>query len=388
MTLSKTWSFHNPVQIHFGSGSISRLSAFVPSATSLLVTSSGFTQRGVTAAVKRQLSGCSVHVFDRVVPNPDLDSLTAAAAELRPLGVTQILAVGGGSVLDSAKVLGVLMSPAAAGFSLHQHFHEGLPLPPPPFLPIFAIPTAAGTGAEVTPFATVWDMTAHKKHSVASPFLYPRAAVLDPDLTLGLPWDITLSTGLDALSQALESIWNRHATPMTLALAFQAVRLALRALPGLAADGGNVVLRSELMSASLMAGLCISQTRTALAHSISYPLTAWFGMPHGLACGFTLPEILEYNLTADDGRLQDLAQSLGLSNPPALCAHLEKTLAELNVAQAVARHVQSFQAVVPHLHEMLTPGRADNNLRPADVPAVGSILEKTFARCLAAPLPA
>src|SRR5690606_14532428 len=130
------------------------------------------------------------------------------------------------------------------------------------------------------------------------PGMFPAVALVDPDLTRSLPESETVSTGLDALSQGLEAWWNRNAGPVTDAFALRAARLALDTLEPLVADLGDPVLRTAMAEASLLAGLAISGTRTAVAHSISYPLTLRFGIPHGLACGFTLPVILEYN---DDG---------------------------------------------------------------------------------------
>jgi alcohol dehydrogenase len=247
-------------------------------------------------------------------------------------------------------------------------------------LPLIAVPTTAGTGSEVTPFATIWDRARQKKYSLAQANLHPWVALLDPALTLSLPLETTISAGLDALSQALEAIWNRHATPLTTIYATQAARIALDTLPQLAQAPGDLSLRSQMMGASLLAGLAISQTRTALAHSMSYPITARYGLPHGLACSFTLPAILEFNAAADDGRLAQAAQALGSSSVARLHDRLERLLQTLGVDQLLRCYVPTPDELAILVPQMLTPGRADNNMRPADIEQVGEILAAAVER--------
>src|SRR5690606_27378339 len=206
-----------------------------------------------------------------------------------------LIALGGGSTIDSAKALARLLT-RPAGTSLADLFvAEPLPGRVQAALPLVAIPTTSGTGAEVTPFGTVWDYDAHQKRSVVGDDLYPRLALLDPALTLGLPKDVTISSGLDAISHALESTWNRNASPASLGLVTKSLQLSLPALPRAVEEPENLDARADMMQASALAGIAISQTRTALAHAISYPLTARFGLPHGIACSFTLPALLAFN---------------------------------------------------------------------------------------------
>jgi phosphonate metabolism-associated iron-containing alcohol dehydrogenase len=154
------------------------------------------------------------------------------------------------------------------------------------------VPTTAGTGSEVTCWATVWDTHSGKKYSLSRPSLYPKHAVVDPTLMLGKPRQLTISTGLDALSHALESLWNVHVNPISTHHAVVAAREILNVLPQLIEDLQNVELRSRMAAAALSAGLAFSNTRTAIAHSISYPVTLHHGVVHGIACSFTLPMIL------------------------------------------------------------------------------------------------
>jgi phosphonate metabolism-associated iron-containing alcohol dehydrogenase len=192
-------------------------------------------------------------------------------------------------VMDAAKVLAA----ASGDFErVRRHLESGKGGEDLGRTPIIAIPTTSGTGSEVTSWATVWDTVAMKKYSLACETLYPETALVDPLLTLGLPRAVTISTGLDALSHALESIWNVNANPVSGSLAEVAAREVLEALPLLADDLGSEALRTRLARASLFAGLAFSNTRTALAHALSYHLTLHHGVPHGIACSFSLPLVM------------------------------------------------------------------------------------------------
>jgi len=372
-----SWTHHAPTRILFGSGTVEQIAGLVNRRKTLLVTSAGFTRRGVTARLTSLLADTKTIVWDRVQPNPDLALLDEALKGLGGAPVECVVALGGGSAMDTAKAFSVGL---ALNIFLRDHFENKQPLPPGSLLPVITIPTTAGTGSEVTPFGTIWDHRLARKYSIASPHLFPESAILDPDLTINLPADVTLSTGLDALSQGLESVWNRNATPISMGLAVSAAKLALENLPLLMADLANPNLRSKMMSASLLAGLAISQTRTALAHSMSYPITAHFGVPHGLACSFMLPEILEFNAASDDGRLQKLAHQLGESGTVTLIRRLASLMTDLHVKSALDKYIQNPDDVLRHVDEMNTPGRSDNNLRTVTKDEIRLILTKAIAR--------
>lgn len=292
--------------------------------------------------------------------------------------VDRIVALGGGSAIDTGKALSVTLPGVGSDFSLRRHVVDGLPLPASGPLPLTAIPTTAGTGSEVTPFATIWDREREKKLSLTSPAIFPRMAVLDPDLTLGLPEDETVASGLDALSQGLESIWNRNANAVSLAVATRAVYLALNTLPRLVREPGSIELRSRMMEASLLAGIAISSTRTALAHSMSYPLTAVYGLPHGIACSFTLPALLDYNSKVDDGRFLQLIRALGLESVRALREVLLELLRDLRVGDRLRRYIPKLSDVVDLAPQMYTPGRADNNIRPVTDQLLTDVLTSSW----------
>jgi alcohol dehydrogenase len=283
------------------------------------------------------------------------------------------MALGGGSAIDTAKALARIIAPGN-DVSLSEHLREGRPFGGSGTLPIVAIPTTAGTGAEVTPFGTIWDRRSSKKCSIDGMDLFPEYAILDPLLTMGLPEEMTISTGMDAISHAFESIWNRNAGPITISNATASLRLSLGNLPKLKNDPGDIQARRSMMDASTMAGLAISHTRTALAHSLSYPLTAELDVPHGLACGFALPQILMFNMVNDDGRLARLATDLGFTDVVDLAQGLQDIMDHIGVRQLFMRKVGNFENVIGRSTLMINKKRASNNLRTAEEGDIRALL--------------
>lgn len=284
------WSYRNPVDIRFGTGGFEQLADVLNGRRYALITYPEPAFRNLTIRLA-ETAGEAVLVIDDVAPNPDFLLLAEQCTRFAApdLSVEAIVAIGGGSVIDSAKVFA-----AAAGdfrkirrYLEHKSGEDELSA-----TPIIAVPTTAGTGSEVTCWATVWDKTDGRKFSLARPGLYPQTAIVDPELMLAKPRDLTLTTGLDALSHALESIWNINANPVSVSLAEAAARDILKCLPVLLTNLGDLELRERMAKAALLAGLAFSNTKTAIAHNISYPLTLEYGHPHGIACSFTLPAIL------------------------------------------------------------------------------------------------
>jgi phosphonate metabolism-associated iron-containing alcohol dehydrogenase len=377
------WSFHNPVRIHAAPGSLGRLPGLLDHCRSvLLVISPGFRGRGGLARVERLLEGRALHVVDDIAPNPDVAHVERQIENLVATPIDAVVGIGGGSVLDTAKIIAVALE--RDSFSLRRHLSAGGQLPPMRRNRLICIPTTAGTGSEVTPFATVWDSATYTKHSVAGDALFPDDALLDAELTLTMPEDVTLSTGLDAITQAFESTWSRRGNGVSTALAVRAIRIGLETLPRLTERPGDLELRSAMLDAGVLAGLAISQSRTALCHSISYPITVHFGVPHGFACAFTLPEVFAFNAEADEGRFAEVAAAVGSDSVDDLLQRLRRLLTESGIAVRMRRYVGNGAGLSALASEMLTPGRADNNWRAATVEDVSRIVEEAVrARRLA-----
>ncbi|HVE89694.1 MAG TPA: iron-containing alcohol dehydrogenase PsrA [Burkholderiaceae bacterium] len=306
------FAYHNPVAITAGADSVEALPKVLAGRSVVLVTFPEAEGLGLVTRLRGLLGARLRAVEDQIEPNPDVRFLTAMYERFwREHGsVDALVAVGGGSAIDSAKAL--MVGTASGTFQeLINLLATGGTFVPHRAKPLIAVPTTAGTGSEVTPWATIWDRTANKKHSLHLPQTWPEAAIVDPNLMLTLPASVTLQSGLDALSHALESIWNINANPISDNFAVAAAREVLAALPALMKDLPNPGLRARMALAALNAGLAFSNTKTALAHSISYEMTLRFGLPHGIACSFTLPMVLQKALGIDPERDAVLARIFG-----------------------------------------------------------------------------
>ena len=366
--MPENWVHHQPVEIQAGPKASAGLGKYVENRKVLLVTTEGLIRRG---AVGRLLAALPTAEWlpHSVPPNPDLEHLDAAADLLRDKELEAVVAFGGGSAMDSAKALAAALA-GESGWTLDGYLNQDPASPPlTAALPIYCLPTTAGAGAEVTPFATIWDIKRRKKHSLDAPFLYPRVVFLEPELTLSLPEAQTAWSGLDAVSHALESLWSRRATPISLAWARGALALALEALPQALATPDSLAARAGLQQSSLLAGMAISQNRTALAHAVSYPLTIRFGVPHGLACSFTLPALAEL-VTENEAWIRP--EDAGLA------AQAVDFINGRNLAAQVLTYVTP-EEVLDLRAEMFTPGRADNFRLPMTETSLKRVLEKSLS---------
>lgn len=277
------FNYHNPVKIHFGVKwleAVENLAQRLKDTKFLLITSQGFSKRGLSAQIQNVLAKQLVGIVDEIAPNPQIKHLQSIKAKLCDFDA--IIALGGGSVIDSAKFLSVDSVFENDNFKIKSQPKK-----------LFAFATTSGTSSELTHWATIWDNEAFVKHSLSDEILYPKEAFYDANLTLSLPRQTTIYTALDALSHSFESIWNNNANPISTHYALMAIEIILRDLVELSQNLRSLQLRSNLMLASIYAGLAFSNTQTALAHALSYPLTMRFGTPHGLACSFSLPLLLE-----------------------------------------------------------------------------------------------
>lgn len=295
--------YHNPVAIRFGAGAIQELPAILAGRRTVLVTFPEAQALGLVDRLRGILGAQLLAVEDRIEPNPDVGYLGAMYERFwrEHADCETLIAVGGGSAIDTAKAL-MVGTPGGRFDDLVALLATGKAFVPHRVKKLIAVPTTAGTGSEVTPWATIWDREAGKKHSLHLPETWPEAALVDPDLMLTLPTSVTLQSALDALSHAMEAIWNVNANPISDTFAVAAAREAMATLPALLKAPADRALRSRMALAALKAGMAFSNTKTALAHSISYEMTLRFGLPHGIACSFTLPMVLERAIGRDAGR--------------------------------------------------------------------------------------
>ena len=323
------WTYENPVRIRFGAGSLDGIGGLVHGRAYCLVTYDQAIFHDIAQRIA-VTAGPAALTIDNVIPNPNFDMLTEACARFAAAQpVPQVIvALGGGSVIDAAKVVAA----GGKGFDAVKRFLEdGVGEDALTAIPIIAIPTTAGTGSDVTSWASVWDTDNGRKYSLSRRSLYATDALIDPELMVGMPRELTVSTALDALSHSLESIWNVNGNPISTNHAVNAATEILTVLPGLVEDLGNLDLRVRIARAATFAGLAFSNTKTALAHAISYPITLRHGTPHGLACSFSLPMVMRSVIGASDACDAGLRRIFG-EDLSAGADRLEEFLVNLGVS--------------------------------------------------------
>lgn len=299
---------------YFGRGRVTETGAIVAgigATTALIVTDPFLGSSLIVAAVRASLesAGLAVHVYDRVTPNPTTTNLDEGSDLASSVGADVLVSVGGGSSLDAAKGISLGAVNPERGIALDYatpFAHSALP--------IVAIPTTAGTGAEVNAFGVITDEIGHRKFYVGHDSALARAAVLDPDLTVGLPPGATAATGFDALTHALESYLSVRANPYSDGVALQVISTVSTYLPRAVANGSDIEARAELLLASHVAGVGFSHTGLGLVHGIAHSLGGRFDIPHGLALAIVIGGVLRYNRPAREERLARVAFALGVGD--------------------------------------------------------------------------
>ncbi len=305
-------------RIRFGRGAVSLLPELVRGAggrRAFVVTDSGVVASGVVDVVRRSLEagGIEVGVFDGVEPNPGTSSIERGSAALAAFGTHEaiVVPVGGGSSMDTAKVMSlhVLNEGDVLALGYHERrVFSGLPL--------VAVPTTAGTGAETNSYGVITDEAARRKAYIGHPSVLPVASLLDPELTVGLPPGPTAATGVDAMTHALESLLSRNPNPFAEAIALSVIRTVAEWLPVAVDDGGNLEARSRLLVAAHLAGLGqASGTGVGAVHAIGHALGTRGRMPHGTALASVLPEVLATYVDVRERELAMIAVALSAASP-------------------------------------------------------------------------
>ncbi|MCL6632567.1 MAG: iron-containing alcohol dehydrogenase [Alicyclobacillus herbarius] len=309
----RIFRYELPTAIEFGFGAINTLSDHVRSLEGsrvLLVADPGVVQAGVAEKVLNILTKnhLSVELFSDIQSDPDLESIDAGVQVALAQGCDLVVGVGGGSSLDTAKAIGLMMKNEG-----NIRDYIGVNKVPRKGAPVIAVPTTAGTGSEITIWSVLSDRAKKMKVSVGSYFNCPDLALCDPDLTLTLPPEITAATGMDALTHAIESYVNKATQPISQAMSVQAMRFIAQSLRQAVWQGDNREARYSMLLASLMAAMAFNPTRLGLAHALAMPLGARFHIPHGLVNAILLPEVMQFNVVANVDRFCDIAEIFGCS---------------------------------------------------------------------------
>ena len=313
---SLSFVYFGPTKIIFGSGSStseleSEMSALGCS-RAVVVTDQGIIKAGLSEKIIKTLGEKCVGIYSDVPQDTGIDVVNRGAAFAREKGADIVISIGGGSVIDTAKCICILLT---EGGSLANY--EGIQLLTRPQTPHIVIPTTAGTGSEVTWIAVVYDKSKGQKILIVESYNAPRAAILDPLLTLGLPPLLTASTGMDAMTHAIEAMTSTQREPMADAMAMHAIRLLSDYLPVCIKDGGNIRARGQVQIAATMAGWAFGNAMVGLVHAMAHSIGAVARVPHGVSCGIMLPYCMDYNI--GDGEPEAvaiyaaIAQALGVS---------------------------------------------------------------------------
>lgn len=309
---SQDFSFYLPTKTVYEFGAIRNKLAgeisVLKTSTVLVVTDKGVIGAGLLKDVETALQDNDItyRIFDEVEPNPSTDTCYKACEMAKSIGAGALVGVGGGSPMDVAKATAILMRNDGK-----LDDYEGADQFPEDPLPMLAIPTTAGTGSEVTPFAVITIRERNYKMTIMSYRFLPRAAILDPSVLMSIPPHIAASTGLDAFVHAFESFINTVASPVTDAYGVEAMRLIGKHLRPFVANRTNREAAGAMMVASNLAGVAFGVARLGNVHAMAHPLGGFFNVPHGVANAILLPHVAKFNMLADTGKYKRVAELLG-----------------------------------------------------------------------------
>ncbi|MFG1296569.1 iron-containing alcohol dehydrogenase [Xanthobacter variabilis] len=324
----------------------------------MIVTDAGLVKFGVIAPVLEAFAaaGQPVEVFTDVQADPPEEVVLATVAAAKAAGADTIIGIGGGSSMDTAKLVALLLGAEQALPEIY-----GIGLARGPRLPLIQVPTTAGTGSEVTPISIVTTPT-HEKKGVVSPLLYPDIAVLDATLTTGLPPAVTAATGIDAMVHAIEAYTSKHKkNAVSDALAVKALSLLTANMDRVIADGADVEARSAMLQGSMLAGMAFANAPVAAVHALAYPLGGHFHVPHGLSNALVLTPVLHFNKPAATALYAELA---GVVLPG------QRFSSEYAAADAFIGFMQEMVARMPFAQRLTEVGVAEEDLERLAVDAM------------------
>ena len=301
--------FNNINRLIQGRGCLSTLASEVQRLGAkkvLIVTDPGLMQTGIPGRVANLLVNFEAVIYSDIESDPSVESVDACAIFVKEHAFDLIIGLGGGSSIDTAKCVSII---ATNGGKTQDYL--GIEKVPKAGLSKIFIPTTAGTGSEVTNVAVLSLKAQHTKKGIVSRYLLADVAILDPELTLGLPGAITAATGMDALTHAIEAYVSRFAQPLTDYFAIEAIKLLGRSLRTAVHHGANLDAREDIMTASLYAGLAFGSAATGMVHGLAMPLGGLFNVPHGIANAVLLPHVMKFNLVAAVDRFAHIARALG-----------------------------------------------------------------------------
>jgi alcohol dehydrogenase len=308
-----SFKFLLPTQIIYGSGMLKVLPEELKKINAkkiMVVTDPKLVALKLTDKLEEFLTGFEYFIFDGIEQNPKDYNVAKAAQRAVEEKVDTIIAYGGGSPIDAAKVISIL---AAQGGTVKEYMHKLKPIEKA--LQLITIPTTAGTGSEVTFSSVITDTEEKFKYTIKSPLIASKVAIVDPLLTLTMPPNITATTGMDALTHAIEGYTSLCTEPIAEAMGLWAIRYIAENLEKAVKDGSDLEARDNMMMGSLLAGLSFSHSDVAAVHCMAEALGSIYDAPHGTCNAVLLPYVMEYNITTAEKKYADIANFMGVYGP-------------------------------------------------------------------------
>lgn len=349
--MANNFEFILPTRIKYGCGIINDISAEIKASGNLkpmIITDKGLVKAGIVGKVTTILENANIEylIFDDVEANPRDKTVHDAFSTALDFGADMLIAIGGGSSMDTAKATGVLMS---NGGRINDY--EGLGKVEKPICDLIAIPTTVGTGSEVTFWSVITDTIRHFKMSVGSPLIAPKLALIDPELVLSLPPSIIASTGMDALTHAIEGYTCTLAEPITDACGIYAIKMITENIRDAVYTESDVA-KGNMLLGSLIAGICFGNSDIAAVHCMAEALGGLYDTPHGVANAIMLPYVMEYNYVANIDKFAEIAKAMGES-----VSHMSKRDAAYQSVVAVRKLNEDLN--IPSLKDI---GTKENDL--------------------------
>ncbi len=381
MTLTANWSY--PTAIRFGAGRIGEIGeacAALGMKRPLLVTDRGLAGLPITAATLdlMEAAGLGRAMFSEVDPNPNEKNLEAGVNAYKAGGHDGVIAFGGGSGLDLGKMVAFMAGQTRPVWDYEDVGDWWTRADSDAIAPIIAVPTTAGTGSEVGRASVITNSVTHEKKIIFHPKVLPGIVISDPELTVGMPKPITAGTGMDAFAHCLEAYCSPHFHPMSQGIAIEGMRLVKTYLPRAYENGSDLDARANMLAAAAMGAVAFQKGLGAI-HAISHPIGAVFGTHHGTTNAVVMQQVLKFNRAAIEGRIEELANFLGISGG---FDGFHGFVGELNSALGIPRNLSELGVNDPDLDALTASALADPSVGGNPVKMTAQNTKALIMACL------
>lgn len=307
----KEFKFELPTRIVFGEGKIEKIGEITEEfgeKVFLVVDPNLKATLGEETATILKRAGIPSIEFSDVQPNPPYNKVDEASVIAKNEKCDVIIGMGGGSTIDMAKAIAVVVAGGGSSWDYVQRTDHEVKKPPKTTLPIIAIPTTAGTGSETTLYAVLTNPNIREKSTIISPLIFPKIALIDPELTASMPSFLTASTGFDAFAHAIEAYISVNSNPLSDIYALESIKLLSKYLPGVVANGRDIVARGEVAFGATLAGVAISHGGTTLPHAIGQAVGGYYNAPHGGTIAASYVAIMEYSFISNQTKFAKISE--------------------------------------------------------------------------------